>query len=62
MIDIFDFEVGISMKIKDVIGDLVIGNSTPELLGRIVEELVQSRVLKPEQLRRILPLRYEIRE
>jgi len=61
MIDIIDLDTNVGMKIKDAIADVAM-TSGPEALGRLVQELVSSGVITADGLRRILPLRYEVRE
>ncbi len=61
MIDIVDLDTDVAMNIKDAVGDAML-TSAPELIGRLVQELVNAGTLNAEQLRRILPLRYQVRD
>ncbi len=61
MIDILDLDTDVSMHIKDAVTDVALTGYS-ELIGRLVQELVNAGTLNAEQLRRILPLRYEVRD
>ncbi len=61
MIDILDLEDNVAMHVKDAVADVAL-NGHRELIGRLVQELVNVGVLNADNLRNILPLRYEVRE
>lgn len=52
---------GVAVDVKDAVADLAL-RSGPEILGRLVDALVKSGALDADQLRRILPDSYEVRE
>ncbi len=61
MIDIVDLDTNVSMHVRDAIADVVLTGHS-ELIGRLVQELVDAGTLNAEQLCRILPPGYEVRE
>lgn len=61
MIDILDLETDVAMHVRTAVADVAL-NGHRELIGRLVQELINAGVLNADNLRNILPLRYQVRE
>lgn len=57
MIDVINPE-GVAVDVKDAVADV----ACPEFFGRLVQALVQKDLLTADDLRRILPSTYTVRE
>ncbi len=61
MIDVIDLETDVAMHVKNAVANVAM-HGAAECIGRLVQELVNAKVLNADNLRNILPIRYEIRE
>lgn len=52
---------GVAVHIRDAVSDIAL-TAAPELTGRLVEVLVNKKLLNASDLRSILPPSYEVRE
>ena len=53
---------GIAVDIKDAICDLARTGNAPELIGRLVQALINNGKLSADDLRTMLPISYEVRK
>jgi len=52
---------GVAVDVRDAVSEIAV-NSSPELIGRIMQVLVDKKIIGAADLRLILPPDYEVRE